>query len=88
MSTLKLLREYLKTHRKATYPELRKHCEQYGRMTNETAFSLNYMLKRNEVTRTGERRSYVYEYVRQETEAAPAIVNASRFDQLLRGVRG
>ncbi|MBG6243453.1 MAG: hypothetical protein EKE20_17390 [Candidatus Symbiopectobacterium sp. Dall1.0] len=60
MSTRKLIREYFKSHDKATYTQIREYCQSYGLLTGNISFSVNDMMNRGELDRTGKYGAYQY----------------------------
>ncbi|QZN96444.1 hypothetical protein [Symbiopectobacterium purcellii] len=60
MSTRKRIREYFKSHDKATYTQIREYCQKHGFLSGNIAFAVNNMMNRGELARTGNAGSYLY----------------------------
>lgn len=60
MSTRTIISEYFKTHDRATFPEIRVHCELSGCARGNISCAVHDMLNRGELTRSGNRGSYLY----------------------------
>lgn len=107
MSTRTIISEYFKTHDRATFPEIRVHCELAGCARGNISCAVHDMLNRGELTRSGNRGKYQYTACgdlktdiklgrplgrkdgapRQRRKSTPSN-SVSRFDQLIRSVRG
>ncbi|PWD66525.1 hypothetical protein DF211_01865 [Pectobacterium parmentieri] len=99
MSTRKIISDYFQNHNRATFTQLRLHCDSVGWEGRNVAFAINDMIKRGELSRTGNKGSYQYlpagdlkESIRPgrpvSTKLRIPMNSIHRFDQLLRGVRG
>lgn len=101
MTTRKIISDYFQNHNRATFTQLRLYCDSVGWEGRNVAFAINDMIKRGELSRTGNKGQYQYapagdlkESIRLgrpvKAPAARIPMNSAiqRFDQLLRSVRG